>query len=60
MKVGWFVAAFFASVTAIANLTRLLPTPPNYEAAWWKVAAGVAGFALCIYFGVKENQNVRK
>lgn len=60
MKVGWFVVAFCSAFTVAGNLMRLLPVNPNYEAAWWKVAAGLISFATFVYLGVKENRNVRR
>ena len=46
---GVFTAGFCAAI----NLTRLLPTNPNYEAAWWKVGACViSAIAFGIYAAI--------
>jgi hypothetical protein len=42
--------AFIAAATFYANFFTLVPTNPNYEAAWWKVGiSAVAFIALCAW-----------
>lgn len=38
---------FFCGNVVAMNLSRLIETNPNYDAAWWKVALAIA-FAVVI------------
>ena len=46
----YLLMVFNAGVVAAINLSRLIPTNPEYVAAWWKVALAVA---VAIVFGQK-------
>lgn len=44
------LGALVAAATFYANIFTLLPTNPNYEAAWWKVGLALIAFiAFCVW-----------
>ena len=46
----YLLTVFLAGAVAALNLSRLMPTNPDYVAAWWKVGLAIA---VAVFFGHK-------
>lgn len=47
---------FFCGNVVAMNLSRLIETNPNYDAAWWKVALAIA-FAVVVPLMWRKGQS---
>lgn len=57
MKVVLYsIAAFLVAGVFFANLFTLLPTNPNYDAAWWKCGLSAAAFIFLAHLIYEASQ----